>query len=424
MQFDVRAAKLLEPGAHIILSDYPGLRLKAAASGKVWVYRYKSLADGRMRQIKIGGWPAMSAAKAIVEWEVLRARRDAGADPAAERRASRAAEKVAASLPERSGPYLVRDVCAESLEHLKLRRKEKGWRQVERLFNATLNKFGAQEAAGVTRRAAFDFLDQFKKTPSQAAKLKSELAIAWDYALDAGKLPETTPNWWRMIMRGHFKSKGKKIAGKHIGTKKRVLSPQELAILIPWLSNFSRTVEDICTMYLWTGTRGAESCSICAEEVTDEADGLWWTIPKEKTKNARLDNATDLRVPLTGRAESIVRRRMQLIQTGPLYPNRKGTGPIQQQIVQGQVYIYQPYSKTRPTFVRPRLPVTHWAPHDLRRTTRTILASLGCPDEVAESVIGHVQPGIKGVYNLHEYDKERRLWLTRVDQYLESLLVA
>ena len=84
----------------------------------------------------------------------------------------------------------------------------------------------------------------------------------------------------------------------------------------------------------------------------------------------------------------------------------------------------QPYCKTRPNHVRTRLAVTHWSPHDLRRTGRTMLASMKCPKEIAEAIIGHVTPGIEGVYNLYKYDKERREWLTLLDARLESLIAA
>jgi integrase len=63
----------------------------------------------------------------------------------------------------------------------------------------------------------------------------------------------------------------------------------------------------------------------------------------------------------------------------------------------------------------------HWAPHDLRRTARTMLARLGCPNEVAEAILGHLQPGVQGVYNRHQYDAERRQWLTLLAAHLESL---
>ncbi len=38
-------------------------------------------------------------------------------------------------------------------------------------------------------------------------------------------------------------------------------------------------------------------------------------------------------------------------------------------------------------------PIDHWTSHDLRRTTRTGLARLGCPFEIGESILGHQLPG-------------------------------
>jgi integrase len=63
------------------------------------------------------------------------------------------------------------------------------------------------------------------------------------------------------------------------------------------------------------------------------------------------------------------------------------------------------------------MPVAPFGPHDLRRTTRTLLAALECPDRVAEAIIGHMV----GVYNRHHYDPQRRHWLTVLDQRLEAL---
>ncbi len=142
-----------------------------------------------------------------------------------------------------------------------------------------------------------------------AARLRMELGSAWHYALDAGRLPENTPNWWREVLRGRLKSKGRKVEGKYTGTQKRVLSLDELGTLIRWLPNFSLTVADALTLYIWTGTRGGEIVAIESTEITEEADGLWWTIPKEKTRGLHNERATDLRVPLIGRAEVVVRRR-------------------------------------------------------------------------------------------------------------------
>ncbi|RYZ96771.1 MAG: hypothetical protein EOO68_16340 [Moraxellaceae bacterium] len=41
--------------------------------------------------------------------------------------------------------------------------------------------------------------------------------------------------------------------------------------------------------------------------------------------------------------------------------------------------------------------------------------------DLAEAILGHIQPGILGVYNRHGYDRERRLWLTALSDRLEQL---
>lgn len=422
MYFDARAAKLLKPGEHMTIADHPGLRLECTATRRAWIYRYKSPVDGRMKQTKIGAWPAMSPAAAIVEWEKLRAARDSGRDVAAEKRAARASARSVSegSLPQ-EGPYVVRRLCRDYLEgHVERNRALKGAKEIRRMFDTMLGPIADMLPEQVTRSVAFELLNSHMHIPVQAGKLRSELGAAWDYGLDSGRLPEDTPNWWRQIMRGRFQSRGKKIEGKSVGEVKRVLTESEVGELIRWLPNFSRIVADALALYLWTGTRGSEIVSMEAAEISEEEGGLWWTIPKAKTKNAKRQGATDLRVPLFGQAEQIVRRRLAVAGDGYLFPSRVG-GPIEQKTIQTSVFYHQPYSKTRADDQRPRLTVSHWAPHDLRRTVRTLLASMGCPTEAAESILGHMLPGVQGVYNRHTYDRERREWLERLSAKLESL---
>jgi integrase len=426
MLFDARAAKLLKPGEHMILDSHPGLRLVCTASRRTWIYRYKSPVTGLMRQRKIGAWPAMSAAAAIAEWEKLRAARDEGREIAAEKRSNRAplsATRSATIVPEQA-PYSVRQICDDYLVgHIERYRKLKGANEVRRMFDTMLGPIGHLQPEEVTRARAFDFLNIYSAIPVQASKLRTELGAAWDYAYDSGRLADSVPNWWRQIMRGRLRSAGKRIEGKTVGTAKRVLTPNETGELLRWLPNFSETISDVLTLYLWTGTRGGEIMAIEGQEVSEEEDGLWWTIPKSKTKNAKRPGATDLRVPLIGRAKAIVERRRAQFGDGFLFPST-ATGHIEQKVVQSGVYMRQPYAKTLPKMKRTRLPVTHWAPHDLRRTARTMLAALGCPRDIAESIIGHMLPGVEGVYNLHSYDAERRAWLTRLSDRLEELAAA
>lgn len=426
IQFDARVAKALKPGDHLTFESAPGLRLAASKTRRTWTYRYKSPLDGRMRQTRLGHWPSMSAAAAVVAWEAARDQRGAGEDPAAARRAQRQLARQQAEQRRQAkaaGEYLVADACADYLAgHLRGAATPKYCAEAARMFSTMLGEVARVPAAGVTRGQAFGLIDSHKNIPVQASKLRQLLGATWDYAIDAGKLPDDTPNWWRLVLRGKLASKGKRIGGESIGTGKRALRDDEVGQLINWLPNFTALVHDVLEVYLWTGCRGSEIVAMEREELTEEPDGLWWTIPKAKLKMARIPATEDLRVPLVGRAEVVVRRRMGLVAAGYLFHtvDKQGRSThTRQKVIQERVYMHQPYSETRPEWERPRLPVTRWAPHDLRRTVRTTLAALGCPDTIAEVILGHQLPGVQGVYNLHRYDRERRHWLTKLSAHWE-----
>jgi integrase len=422
MPFDARTVKLMQPGEHIAFAEHPGLRIIASASRRTWQYRYKSPLDGLMKKFKLGEWPKVDYHEAVGEWKKVRERRQAGEDPARQKKADLRAKGQVDANGE-PGPYLVKHLVQDYLAgHIERSRKEAGRREVRRILERHTAKIADREAAHLLRSEAYEVIESLAATPVIAGQVRREMGAAYAYGLDSGKLPDVTPNWWRLIMRGTMpRSKGKKIEGKHVGTKKRALNERELGELINWLPNFSKTIADALTLYLWTDTRGAEIMALEKKEVTEEPTGLWWTIPKEKTKNARHDNATDLRVPLVGRAKAVVLRRMQQTDRWLFQTETGEDKPMEQKRIQSGVYHHQPYCKTSPKQKRPRLPVTHWSPHDLRRSIRTLLASMGCPEEIAEAIMGHMKDGMVGVYNVYGYDAERREWLTKLDVKLEQL---
>ncbi len=51
--------------------------------------------------------------------------------------------------------------------------------------------------------------------------------------------------------------------------------------------------------------------------------------------------------------------------------------------------------------------------HDVRRTVRSQLFRLRVAEEVAEAVLAHARPGIKKVYDQHDYIDEKRDALER-----------
>ncbi|WP_254218257.1 hypothetical protein [Burkholderia multivorans] len=113
-------------------------------------------------------------------------------------------EKRAAVANSRAvDAYTVKEVCFNYMGgYLKPNRKDKGVIEVRRMFKAMLGPIESVPAASITRAQVFEFLNSYRATPALAARLRMELRGAWDYAMDAGRLPDGTPNWWRMILRG------------------------------------------------------------------------------------------------------------------------------------------------------------------------------------------------------------------------------
>jgi hypothetical protein len=66
-----------------------------------------------------------------------------------------------------------------------------------------------------------------------------------------------------------------------------------------------------------------------------------------------------------------------------------------------------------------------WTNHDIRRSVRSQLSRLKVTEEAREAVLGHVRPGIKRVYDLHDYLLEKRealeAWGARLRTILEPL---
>jgi hypothetical protein len=109
MSFDAKTAKGLKPGEHIKIADCPGLRLVATDKRKTWTYRFRSPVDGRIRQARLGAWPALSLAKAISEWSRVKEQRDAGTDIAMVRRQQRQEQpRLRDASAKRAGALTVR----------------------------------------------------------------------------------------------------------------------------------------------------------------------------------------------------------------------------------------------------------------------------------------------------------------------------
>ena len=66
--------------------------------------------------------------------------------------------------------------------------------------------------------------------------------------------------------------------------------------------------------------------------------------------------------------------------------------------------------------------VPPWTLHDLRRTARSLMSRARVPQRHAERVMGHVQPGVQGVYDRHAYLDEKAAALAKLAGLIERIL--
>lgn len=418
--FNSRSAKLAEPGTVLLVEEAAGLRLCVTSSTRSWIYRYKN-EDGKIKQLKLGEWPAMPLEKAMAGWRATGDQRASGVDPVRQKKAQ-AAQKSTEVF--QTNADLLNDFMDSYLDVE---------RKAPNSARARLERFLAEEPAfarchprDVTRSMAFKILSDRRKFPTATKQLRSLIGQAVDRALDAGRADEKTLNWWRLIMHGQLRSQGKIVNGKHVGRSKRVLSETDLSLFLPWIESGMRELQrDITLMYLFTGMRGVEIVGLRSEYVTEEHDGWWATIPIHVLKMERDMDIVDHRVPLVGRALEIVTRRLERAHDGWLFWTDRGKvlRPYSQKVFSTFCYDIQPNHSTVKA-KRPKneiCPVTGWTPHDLRRTARTLLGSIDCPQEIGESIIGHKPKEMVATYNLHTYDRQKRKWLPILAAKLEQL---
>ena len=71
-----------------------------------------------------------------------------------------------------------------------------------------------------------------------------------------------------------------------------------------------------------------------------------------------------------------------------------------------------------------RLPgdMRQWQLHDLRRSARSLMSRAGVQPDIAERVLGHVQQGVKGTYDRHQYATEKADALARLAALVDAIL--
>ncbi|HHH1473743.1 TPA: tyrosine-type recombinase/integrase [Yersinia enterocolitica] len=396
-----------------------GLRVTCGASGiKTFFYRYTSPVTNKLSQVKIGSFPQTSLAMARMKLQELKLIRGEGRCPASElkdekQRLLEESQKPKAAVLTVEG--LVELYLTERIEDRKSNdgkiipgaRKKKGQKEVRRtLENDAVAKLGARVAAEITRKDIVELVNGVieRGAKVQAGNLLRELSSAYEFAIGLGRFDDNFANP-ALLAKSSLRQTNIKLTCER-GT--RILSEKELAKFLHWLpsSAYTPTIKNVLRLTLWTGCRTGEVCNMAWEDV-DLNKG---TIHLRETKTG-----VERYVQLSDQAIDFL-KILSLNSDKYLFPSQATKKPIQQK------YLTENSWRLRES--GQMLDIPHWTPHDLRRTVRTGLSRLQCPNEVAEAILGHTRGGVEGIYNLYKYDAECKRWLQVWADYLDSLLAA
>jgi integrase len=152
----------------------------------------------------------------------------------------------------------------------------------------------------------------------------------------------------------------------------------------------------IVQLLLLTAQRYQKVATLCWSDV-DDRTGTWTLRTEQREKQ----NPGRLKLPQA--ALDIIRAQPRIASSPFVFLSRSNSG----------------HAKTEFDF---RTGVADWRLHDLRRTSRSLMARAGVQSEIAERVLGHAIAGVEGVYNRHTYDAEKALALEKLAQLVARIV--
>ncbi|PKM29706.1 MAG: integrase [Gammaproteobacteria bacterium HGW-Gammaproteobacteria-11] len=174
-----------------------------------------------------------------------------------------------------------------------------------------------------------------------------------------------------------------------------------------------------CALLLSLGVRKSELTEATWNEF--DLQGKTWYLPSERSKSGA---AIDIPLPDLS-IEWLKELKVRSLGSDYVFPNRRaskmphmGKDTLNRAI--SKLFGREPGRAVQPENKMGDL--EHFTVHDLRRTCRSLLASIGIPGYVAERCLNHALKGVEGIYNRHDYFDERRDALNKLALKLAPLM--
>ena len=291
------------------------------------------------------------------------------------------------------------------LESIETQLVARSVRQQTRALNNDMREvWGKRPVKEILRPDAIALIaDIQKRAPGQARNVKKAGQTMFEYAVGRGH-----------ALFNPFVGVQKHVRGIAPKSGDRVLSDYEITIL--WEKVRDTEKGKALLLMLLTGQRPGEVTGMMWSEI----EGDWWQINWKRIKteiNPHLTRApSDHRVYLTPLAKSLLPAKNDNDYVFPAAGRGRGAG-AEGGMRPGTISHELTEDKANQYLGLPR-----WTPKDLRRTLRTGMARIGVLEEHAEAVLNHIQGGVKGIYNLYKYDKQKKAALIKWSKHVESIL--
>jgi integrase len=372
-----------------------GLYLIVQPSGaKSWAVRYR--ADGKPRKLTLAPYPRMGLADARkAASEALRIVSEGG-DPAGDR--VTIAKLKGLERPPASHRF------EQVLERFIAAQKRKGRRSTDEmrriLERDALPRWRDKPVAEITGADVAEAIEAIvaRGSPVAAGRFRAWCSKLFSYAVATHLRPDNP-------VRGTESP----LSAKDI-QRDRKLTDHELGLVWRCAEQLGFPFGPAVQMLALTGQRRSEVFEATWDEIN--LDTATWVI-----KSARSKNGTEHIVPLSDAALEIL-RGLPRVAGSPYLFTTIGTSPVSG-ISKAKARLDQLVAAANRGKAIPP-----WRLHDLRRTFVSGCARLRIPSEVTERAINHVSEsfgGVRGVYNVHAYEDERRSAMRAWSRHVMSI---
>jgi len=394
-------------------SECRGLALVVNPTGMTWRFDFKPRGmdprTGRRfasQSVVIGNPGSHAIEEARTAASALKGRTQVGADPAAERKAALAAERVARAKAEAASLTVKALIDLYAEKHVATLRPATQ-RDVLSRLRLHLKPIEAKPAVTIGRTECAKVVDVAAKAGETTARRVRDYARAmWAWAQRRGTLAEDARNPWE-----HAPAPGRDVP------RERVLSAEEVGHVWRAAGTLAAPYGPMVRFALLTLARREEVTAMTWGEV--ESNLSAWTQPGTRTKNGKAhvvhlaEPARAILLTLLGaeaakpmpampKADRLV---FGIDADRPLTTHSWVKRELDAAIAKARALASAEAGEAPPEHM------AGWVLHDFRRSGVTWLAGAGFPPHVADRLLNHVQGTIRGVaaiYQRGEFIEERK----------------